>query len=123
MYAGVMNGVGRYMVLSNNIDVQVVSQPIKDLTVPELANYARREVALALGVPQTMLEDTSNRASREQDTKTFWDTTVKMRVNSIASAVTRQFYKRRGLELYADWERMEIFQEDEVERTGRCCNW
>jgi len=122
LFSSVKNGVGRYLAIDEKLDIDFITPPMKDLAMPELSQFARREIAQAMGVPQTMLEDSSNRSSREQDTLTFWQTTIKPRALQIIHAFNDQLFSKMGSELQGRFEEMDVFQVDEERRSNSVLN-
>ena len=56
---------------------QTLTPPPKDLEMKELNNQARHNVAMAFGIPQTMLEDAANYATAGEHRLSFWQDTVR----------------------------------------------
>lgn len=96
----------------------VLTPPMKDLVIPELHSQARREVALAFGIPQTMLEDAANYATAKEHRLSFYEDTIKPRANMMADVINAQLLAKDGLKLAFDFEELSIFQEDETERAS-----
>jgi hypothetical protein len=65
------------MALGRAIEPKIISQPLKDLVMPELNAQARHAVSLAFGIPQTMLEDAANFATSKEHRLSFWQDTEK----------------------------------------------
>jgi hypothetical protein len=91
---------------------------MKDLVIPELHSQARREVALAFEIPQTMLEDAANFATAKEHRLSFYSDSIIPRANLLADAINQQLLAKEGLVLEFDYQELPIFQEDEANRAA-----
>jgi HK97 family phage portal protein len=96
----------------------VLTPPMKDLVIPELYQQARREVALAFEIPQTMLEDAANFATAKEHRLSFYEDTIKPRAMMLEDIINQQLLAKDGLKLAFDFEELSIFQEDEANRAS-----
>lgn len=119
---GIRRGVSRILPTTGELEFNVLTPTPDKLAYPDLSSFARQQLAQAFGIPQTMLEDSANRATREQDDLTFWQTTIKPRVLSIVAAHNEQLFAESGLEWRAVFEEMDVFQEDEHQRSSSLLN-
>jgi len=94
----------------------VVGYPTKDLAMPELMAIVRQQIAVAAGVPQTMLEDAANYATAAEHRQSFYTETIVPEAIKIQAAWQEQLFEPLGLRLDLDYHSMDIFQEDEAER-------
>jgi hypothetical protein len=94
----------------------VLTQPVKDLVIPELHEQARKNVALAFEIPQTMLEDAANFATAAEHHQAFYEDTVIPRSDMIWDAINKQALGKLGLYAEQDFDSLSIFQEDEEKR-------
>jgi HK97 family phage portal protein len=106
----------RVLAVSRQIEAKVISQPLKDLAMPELNEQARHAVSLAFGIPQTMLEDAANFATSKEHRLSFWQDTVQPRGDRIAEQFNRQLLSKMGIQMHMAFEELDIFQEDENDR-------
>lgn len=108
----------RVLALRGEIKPQVLTQPIKDLTMPELYANVRDNIAQALGVPKSYFNEASNFATAEEDTSRFWTTTIRPRGEMIAGEINRQVFSRLRVpaEMVLDFDSMDVFQIDEGKR-------
>lgn len=95
-----------------------ITPPLSDMVMPELYGQARRTVAGAFGIPQSMLEDSANYATAKEDKLSFWQNAVKPRGIQLASALNKQVLKPMGLTCEYAFDEMDVFQEDEANRAG-----
>ena len=113
--AGIRNAFS-VLALSRAIEPKVISQPLKDLAMPELNQQARHAVALAFGIPQTMLEDAANYATSAEHRLSFWSDTVRPRGDWLAEQFNRQLFHKMGIQMSFGFDELDIFQEDENQR-------
>jgi HK97 family phage portal protein len=104
------------LALSRGIEPKIISQPLKDLAMPELNEQARHAVALAFGIPQTMLEDAANYATSAEHRLSFWQDTVQPRGEWLAEQFNRQLLKDFKIKMAFGFEELDVFQADENER-------
>jgi HK97 family phage portal protein len=108
----------RVMALRANMNVHTITPPIKDLVMPELNAQARQAVAMAFGIPITMLEDAANYATAAEHRLSFWQDTVRPRGALIQDTINEQLLKPLGLRLEFAFDELSVFQADEAERAG-----
>jgi HK97 family phage portal protein len=106
------------LALSRAVEPKIISQPLKDLAMPELNAQARHAVALAFGIPQTMLEDAANFATSAEHRLSFWSDTVQPRGDWLAEQFNRQLLAEMKIKMRFAFEEMDIFQEDENQRAA-----
>lgn len=95
----------------------VIGEGISDLHNKELTDAQREEVALALGVPMTMLfANAANYATSHQDTLNFYNNTVLPQCALIAETWNEQLFREMGIELWFEPERLEVYQTAELEK-------
>ena len=94
----------------------VVGYPTDQLAMPELLNMVRQQIAVAAGVPQTMLEDAANFATATEHHQAFYSETVVPEAVIIEAALNTQIFAPLGLRCVIDWQSLDIFQQDEAER-------
>jgi HK97 family phage portal protein len=104
------------LALGRAIEPKIISQPLKDLVMPELNEQARHAVSLAFGIPQTMLEDAANFATSKEHRLSFWQDTMQPRGEWLAEQFNRQVLAPLGIQMRFGFEELDIFQEDENER-------
>jgi phage portal protein BeeE len=126
MAQGISNA-WRILAIRGPAKIDYLTPPIKDMTMPELRAEARHDIALAFGIPQTLLENSANFATAVQHDATFWETTIRPRGNWIAQTFNEQLFnlvKINDKRLHADFafDEMDVFQEDESVRAGSLLN-
>ncbi|MDD2765845.1 MAG: phage portal protein [Opitutaceae bacterium] len=121
MATGIRNA-WKVLALRGKVTPTILTPPPKELEMKELNNQARHNVAMAFGIPQTMLEDAANYATAGEHRMSFWQDTVRPRGRIYESAINSQLFKPMGLRLQLDFEEMGIFQVDEAERSNALYN-
>lgn len=118
--SGTRNAVYKVLgIRAGAIDPKTITPALKDLVMPDLHKQAAHDVALAFGIPITMLEDAANYATAKEHRLSFYEDTIKPLSRRIAAPINRQLLARDGLQLVFDFEAMPIFQEDETDRASR----
>lgn len=107
----------RAVVLGSEAKISQLSVPAgRELALPELLEETRKQIAVALGVPQTLLEDAANYATAKEHRRSFYSETVVPRCQMLAQVLTEQLFGPLGLEFNFQPERLEIFQQEESEK-------
>jgi len=96
----------------------VIQPPVNTLALPELQAGVRAQIATAMGIPQTMLEDAANFATAVEHRQSFIIDTVSPECELIQEAVNEQLFKPLGLELEFRPQELDIMQTDEAERAA-----
>jgi HK97 family phage portal protein len=100
------------------VKVQVLGQPVKDLAMPELEASVRQRIAVALGIPQTLLEDAANFATAKEHRLSFYRETIIPESGLIAAALNAQVFTPLGLTFEFHPEQVEALQQDEGEKSA-----
>jgi len=108
----------RVLAVRNIVEPKVITPDIKDMAMPELSEESRHNIALAFGIPYSMLADADNRATAGTNRKSFWQDTIRPRGMLIEEVINSQLLADRGLELHFAFDQLDVFQEDEAERAG-----
>lgn len=121
MASGIGNAF-RVLGLRGKITPQILTPVPKDLEMAALNNQARHNVAMAFGIPQTMLEDAANYATAGEHRLSFWQDSVRPRGRIYEDVMNSQLLNQMGLKVHFDFEEMGIFQVDEAQRSGALLN-
>src|SRR5574341_418978 len=93
------------------VDVKTVGHTLKDSITPEITASARDDVAVALGIPPTVLDATSaNFATANSEMVGFILNTVFPECDLIQDTANEQFFERIGLKFVFDKNQHEIMQ-------------
>lgn len=115
---GIRN-LGKIRLMSSD-DVKL-TQPLRNgldsLKNTEVAKDKREDIGLALGIPITfMLSDQMNYATATQNEKTLIRWGVQPRLEQLYDALDAQLYQPLGVHLRPDFNSLEMFQQEEVEK-------
>lgn len=106
------------------IDVTTITPNLADLAMPELKAQALEAVAHAFQVPETMLTDAANYATAKEHRMSFWQDTIRPRAEIwLAPTINEQLLNELGLTLEFAFDEMDIFQEDEKQRSASFYNY
>src|SRR5512139_1887227 len=93
------------------VKVETVGHRLKDSITQEITGSARDDVAVALGIPPTVLDATSaNFATASSEMISFILNTVFPECDSIQDVANEQFFARLGLKFVFDKNQHEIMQ-------------
>lgn len=107
----------RFIALRTKPEVVKLGSTPDKLTLPELTDSKRQDVATALGVPHSLLysADASEAVAREDDLHFYGKTVIPMALH-VCAALSAQVFRPFGLALKPHPERLEVFQQMEVEK-------
>ena len=104
----------RTAVLQRGLKPEVISSPLKDLAIDPLMTLVRQQIAVAFGVPQTLIEDAANYATAREHRLSFYRETVFPEAELIASNLTAQLFAPYEFRFYT--ERVEAVQQEEASK-------
>lgn len=103
---------------AGSITPTTLTPPIKDLAMPEISDMAKENLCSAFGVPKTLMDsEAANYATASEDRKSFYEESIKPRTALYESVLNEQLLTKEGLWLEFSFEQMELFQEDENQRS------
>ena len=101
----------------------VIGEGLESLSNTSLTNEKREDIATALGVPQSLLfSNASNFAVAESDKRNLYEETIIPDSDLIAEEFNEQWLEPLGFRIRFDAQTMDIFQEDEEDRSGVIVN-
>lgn len=104
---------------ADSIEPKQIGDGLDQLQNQELTEDQRKDVALALGIPQTILfANAANYATNKGDWLNFHETTIIPRCEFIAEVLNNQLLEAEGLEWRFMPEGLDIYREDENARAG-----
>jgi hypothetical protein len=90
---------------------------LKDLAFSDLSEISKKNIAMAFGIKQTMLDsEAANYATAQEDRLSFYEETIKPRLTLYEDALNEQLFARDKIKLEFQLNELDIFQEDENER-------
>lgn len=115
--AGV-KGAFAHHVVSGKVKPEVIGEGIDSLSNQNLTREKREDVATALGIPHSLLfSDAANFATAQQDDLHFYDKTIVPEAELIQDSWNGQYFEPLGYRLRFLPDTLDIFQEDENERS------
>lgn len=119
------SGVGnawRVLATRTKLTPEVVSQDLEKMSLPELYAQATKNIANAFGIPVNMFMGDDNYASADSHRMSFWQDVIRPRGRMLEGAFNRQLLNPLGLKMEFSFDEMDIFQEDEEQRSGSLLN-
>jgi HK97 family phage portal protein len=104
--------------ISAAIKPVVLGYPVDQLAMPELTAIVRQQIATAMGVPQTMLEDAASYATAGEHRQSFYQDTVVPRCKMLEAVINEQVLGPIGYTLEFREQELDLFQEDEEQRSA-----
>ena len=105
------------------VEFQSISQPIKDLAMPELSENQEREITKCYGIPPTIafIDEASNFAVADSERKSLYTETVLPSLDMMLDTINAQLVPRFGLpvQIEAVTDDIDALQEDRTEITQR----
>lgn len=111
-------------VVNAGVKPVVIGEGIQELSNQQLTREKREDIATALGIPHTLLfSDAANYATAEVDDRAFIKRTISPDAHFIASVLNDQVLVPQGYRMKFRPETLDIFQEDEEQRSGAFLNY
>jgi hypothetical protein len=115
---GIQNAFRTKVINAEKVQPVVVGEGIKELENVTLSQEKRDEIALALDIKMSILfANAANYATAERDKLSWYEDFVVPEAKFIASILNEQLFEAEGLRLVFRHETLDIFQEDEKERS------
>lgn len=115
--SGVKNAFTTHVINSDAVNPVQIGDGLSELNSAELTADKRQDIAIALGVPHSMLfADAANYATAQQDELNFYNSTIIPDITDVADQLNTQLFHRYGY--HFEWlpETMDVYQEDENQR-------
>ncbi len=115
---GVRNAFMTRILNAESMEPIVVGEGIEGLQDQDLNNEKQKDIATAIGVPQSMLfSNAANRATAQVDLFNFYDSTITPEVEFIFSILNEQVFEPMGLRIKDKHESLDVYQKDEQVRS------
>jgi HK97 family phage portal protein len=102
-------------VLERGADLQVIGQPVKDLTMPELERTKKEQILAAHKIPPGLGDSRTNRATQEFLELQFWTKTVQPQARvHIMPVLNEQLLNPLGLRIGFRFHEIEAIQTQEI---------
>lgn len=112
---GIRN-IWRVLAVTKEIEPKVISQPLKDMVIPEINKQAERSVAHAFGFNPSLFDESNNYATAKEYRLGLYQDTVEPRGEWICEQLNRQVFTPMGLKIRLAFEELDIYQEDENQK-------
>ena len=90
---------------------------LEKMAMPELYNTAKKNIAVAFGIPESMLDTTAaNFATAQEARLGFYEDQIKARAAMFEDVINTQLLAKEKLSIKFDFAAMSLFQEDEADR-------
>lgn len=110
----------RPLAMGGNVQVHQVGHSVRELAMPELSREKREDVLAALGIPASLvLSNAANFATAQVDKLNFLDYTVVPTFDQISDALNSRWLRQYDLELRAEPQRLQVYQNAELERVDK----
>jgi hypothetical protein len=116
MISSIANAFNVVGIRAGAITTQQLTPPMKDLAMTELYQQALSNIALAFGIPKTMLQDAANYATAKEHRLSFYEETIIPKANRLRDTINTQLLADVGARVDFDFGSLSIFQKDEKDR-------
>ena len=119
MMTGIKNAFAAEVVNADLVTATQIGEGLESLKDTELTTGAQQDIAVAFGIPFSILfSNAANYATSQQDWSNFYQTTIEPECNFIASVLNQQLFEPLGFHINFLPETLDIYQEDENARAG-----
>lgn len=123
LLGGIKNAMRWKVFNADTVSIDQVGDGLSELRDVELTTQRREDIAVALGIPYTILyPEAANFATAKQDKLTFYEDTIVPRCKFISEVMNEQIFEPMGKRLEFHPETLDIYQEDEAERSDSLAN-
>lgn len=110
-FAGGFRNAFKFLVIDKNTEFETIGSEMRDIMAPELTATQRDNVAVAMGVPPTVIDGKSaNFATADSEMTGFYMNTVIPQAEMLEPQLNTQLYQRLGLTLRFMTDELEIMQ-------------
>lgn len=118
LMGGIRRGFQWKVLNADTVDIKQIGDGLESLQDTELTASKRQDVAHALGIPYAILfSEAANNATAQTDQLALFQQTIVPRCEFIASELNTQMFIPAGYKLEFQPETLDIYQEDENERS------
>ncbi len=121
MTTGIRRAFG-VIALRGDVKPSTITPDLNTLDMPNVRNQAVQDIAWAFGIPETMLTDAANYATAVEHRRSFYEETIVPSAENLADIINTQFLNGTGLSIEVHPEELDIFQEDENQRSVSLLN-
>jgi len=121
MTTGIKKAFG-VIALRGDVKPSTITPDLNTMDMPNVRQQALQDIAWAFGIPETMLTDAANYATAVEHRRSFYEETIVPSAENLADTINTQFLSDTGLTLEVHPEELDIFQEDENQRSASLLN-
>lgn len=108
---------GEIQVLPSDLAIEHLVRPLKELSIPEISAEMRRTICAAFETPEPIVTgEATNRGDSDNVKKGWYDDTIGPESIMLCDAINQQLVNLTGYRLRFHPERMELYQQEEVQR-------
>jgi len=125
--SGISNAFTAKVIAADAVEATTIGEGLEGLQNTEMTKEKREDIAVALGIPMTKLWSTEaggigGGGVVEQDDKNFYQETVIPECRFIQGVLNTQVFEPAGYSLRFDYDTLDMFQEDEAQRSASLNN-
>jgi HK97 family phage portal protein len=122
--SGLKNAFGEMVINAKSMTPVVVGDGLDSLKQGELTEERALAIATAFKIPYSlMFSDAANYATSENDKQSFYENLIIPECEFIAEELNAQYFAPAGYRLVFTPESLDIFQEDEEQRSASLLQW
>ena len=118
----ILTGIGNAFgveVLNAALKFETLTPPLKEMVIPQIDDKAQAKIAIAMGVPHSLLfQAAANYATAQVDDLSFYTKTIVPEAMFLQRQVNKLLFKKMGLLFQFRPDQMEIFQQQELEKVN-----
>jgi HK97 family phage portal protein len=119
----ILTGIGNAFgveVLNSALRFETLTPPLKDMLLPDIKDGGTRDIAIAMGVPASLIfEGASNFATAQVDDLNFYTKTVVPEARFLERQVNKLFFKKMGMLFQFRPDQLEIYQQQEAKKVSQ----
>ncbi len=116
--AGGFRNAFKFLVVDKNTEFETIGSEMKELQAPELTAAQRDNVAVAIGVPPTVIDGKSaNYATAQSEMAGFFMNTIIPETEMLEPVLNVQLYQRLGVTLRFKPDELEVMQAIQLEQS------
>lgn len=119
----ILTGIGNAFgveVLNSALRFETLTPPLKDMLLPDIKDGGARDIAIAMGVPASLIfEGASNFATAQVDDLNFYTKTVVPEARFLQRQINKHLFNKMGMVFQFRPDQLEIFQQQESKKVSQ----
>lgn len=115
-----LTGIGNAFgleILNSAFKFETLTPPLKSMVIPEITDDKAKQVAVAMGVPLSIVfSDAANYAVSQTDDVHYYTKTIEPQINFVQPKINKRLLRPMGLHLRFRPDKLEVYQKLEVEK-------